>query len=155
MSAHARHKHHQQRLSQYKCTCLAPPGPMNQSQRVRTGWCHYNDVPKGRSMVTSKDTVREAALRPGLQEALRAQTHSTLSTSRSPAPGEPPLSGRTEVGAGVVPPGGWHRSRLPTFTTAGGRGQPCFVRLGTLGPQQPRALPRPGHLAPDGWNSYC
>lgn len=132
-SAHACHKHHQQSLSQYKCTCLAPPGPMNQSQRVRTGWCHYNDVPKGRSMVTSKDTVREAALRPGLQEALRAQTHSALSTSRSPAPGEPPLSGRTEVGAGVVSPGGWHRSRLPTFTTPEGRGQHALSGLAHWG----------------------
>lgn len=96
-------------------------------------------------MVTSKDMVREAALRPGLQEAVRAQTHSALSTSHFPAPGEPPLSGRTEVGVGVVPQGGWYRSRLPTFTTPEGRGKPCFVRLGTLGPQQPRALPCPGH----------
>lgn len=55
-------------------------------------------------MVTPMDAEREAVLGPVLQGSLQAQVCLALSTPRSPAPGEPPRSGRTEAGAEVVPP---------------------------------------------------
>lgn len=82
-------------------------------------------------MVTSMDAVREAVLGPGLQESLQAQACSALSTPRSPAPGEPPRSGRTEAGQKWSLPGSCHRS---TSTSPEGRRQLSFVRLGTLWP---------------------